>query len=1576
MCEAMWKSGLVLAVLAATCTATTATAVDRRDAVRNQDLADGSVLIEAPGAAEGDHAGYAIAVLDDLLIVGAPHTMGSPRDGKAFIHNWNDTTDEWDYAGELSELLSADVLEDAFFGYSVDIHPHPVDGVRVIVGAPWALNESGERVGKAFLFRRSGGVWSLEQTLDSITGIVDGLYGDRVAMNDTFAFVTAAGETNASGGSGNVWATEFGRSGSSRRVPLPDTRGNIYSGMGHGLAHDGSVLVIGAPYSDLNGFKRLGQAYVYYCDDAFPVHQQTLNPPSNWVVDLAQFGFSIAIDSTAGDGVLLIGVAPLNINIAGGAVSYTLDQTWVQEDILMDSDPGASEWLGYAVALRDDLAVLGSLIGGLSMNGKALVFRHAPTAGVWQQEATINPELGAMGDSFGGAVAIGSQGLFVGAEGLDTSSGDDSGGVFAYMQEADGWQSDTRPVAPVLVGRQLVARPEWTGPADPSFGRSIAISGNTALVGDPNDASDIGAVHVYTRPSDDAEWSAQPPAGLVPPSWAAANSEFGYSVAIDGDLAIVGAPNNTGPKSFGWAQLFQRTGDTWSSVATMTGNWGGGDAGWSVDIESGSGESFIAIGARDGGADTNGVVYLWRWDESTQLATLEATFGPNIVTEPSAFGQSVDLDIDAAGDVVVAVGNATSVGLLAGSVDILRRNYSSGTWSHEQTIEPGDEFSDAWQTIAFGWDVVIEDGRLVVGAPRSALYGERSGDAMLFRASAPSGPATWSLDSYLDNPTARAIDYFGMSVALSLESQQVFIGSPYSDYMRPSAGLVAVFERDPDASWSLADWINTRLIVSSDAQRGDLLGYRIAQSGTTLLATATCAGDGWSETDRAHFVDVLIEDIVCWTDTTWPYDMSNPDSWAVAPDGASTGVFSLLLAESHLVTFDLNQWLGSLRVELDEIQLELLGKDRRVTGSINVGAPADIRTAGLAIQWGTLHVAHDVHVGSDGNAGILRIDASGVLNVTEQLSINAGSSLQLALSDTMPGPRVTAWTKAPELGGGLRVDLGAIQDPAFLVEGDRFVLISSGLAPAGGLFDAIILPGLTEGLAFEVQYGAPGRSGGGCPTGEMQDCFGNCFPASWLGDGVCDDGSWDHNGTPIYLNCDSLGCDGGDCAECWNDGGGWEMAIEVVSLAGLLDFGDPNSTTVDGDPTGVEVVDLTGDLAEEICVTLAGAPGSLVIFENDGAGGVAQQIVIPTGDEPVDITSGDFDGDGRMDLAVANSLSQDVAIYYNDDSDPSDGFVEEDLGLDGPPTCLAGINADFNMYGDLAVGIEDTDGDGNGTYAIYLGSASLRSAGGGMGNGGGIPGGGTPLGIDPSQEEDQKDYIFTGRQSNGKSAVIGGGGAAAIGVALTITEYTTGADPGGITVGDFNDDGRGDICVTSTTNDTVAILLQDPFDLGAFLPAIAIPIGNAPTRITAVDFDNDGNLDLAAIINPEGGDSFVRILQGDGALGFTSLDTAQGEGVVLVADGDISGDGANELVTIGGGSALRNLGGLTELTLRETSTTCPGDFDATGDVNVDDLLILLGEFSSCTSNCQADMNGDGIVDVNDMLMLLGAWGPC
>ena len=122
----------------------------------------------------------------------------------------------------------------------------------------------------------------------------------------------------------------------------------------------------------------------------------------------------------------------------------------------------------------------------------------------------------------------------------------------------------------------------------------------------------------------------------------------------------------------------------------------------------------------------------------------------------------------------------------------------------------------------------------------------------------------------------------------------------------------------------------------------------------------------------------------------------------------------------------------------------------------------------------------------------------------------------------------------------------------------------------------------------------------------------------------------------------------------------------------------------------------------------------------------------------------------------------------------------------------------------------------------------------------------------------------------------------------------------------------------------------------------------------------------------------MRVLQNDGSLTFASIDIADGEDVVLIDSGDISGSGVSELVTIGDGNPFMRSGTSPMLSLREleSAVDCVGDADANGIVDVEDLLVVLGEFNSCTSSCNGDFDQDGDVDITDLLEVIGNWGAC
>jgi len=81
----------------------------------------------------------------------------------------------------------------------------------------------------------------------------------------------------------------------------------------------------------------------------------------------------------------------------------------------------------------------------------------------------------------------------------------------------------------------------------------------------------------------------------------------------------------------------------------------------------------------------------------------------------------------------------------------------------------------------------------------------------------------------------------------------------------------------------------------------------------------------------------------------------------------------------------------------------------------------------------------------------------------------------------------------------------------------------------------------------------------GCPSGQIKDCNGNCAPASWVGDGFCDDGSYTFNGVAIFFDCEEFNCDGGDCV-CEGDP---DPEGDVINLA-TADFATAYGTITGG----------------------------------------------------------------------------------------------------------------------------------------------------------------------------------------------------------------------------------------------------------------------------------------------------------------------------------------------------------------------------------------------------------------------------
>ena len=271
---------------------------------------------------------------------------------------------------------------------------------------------------------------------------------------------------------------------------------------------------------------------------------------------------------------------------------------------------------------------------------------------------------------------------------------------------------------------------------------------------------------------------------------------------------------------------------------------------------------------------------------------------------------------------------------------------------------------------------------------------------------------------------------------------------------------------------------------------------------------------------------------------------------------------------------------------------------------------------------------------------------------------------------------------------------------------------------------------------------------------------------------------------------------------------------------------------------------------------------------------------IGAGDFPHSVAIGDFNGDGKLDLAVANYLSDNVTIRLGDGMG---GFPDANASTvgagDGPQAVAIG---DFNRDGklDLAVanqGSADVTirlGDGTGGFP----DANASAVGAGMNP--------VAIAIGDFNGDGKQDLAVVNQFSLTIRLGDGSGGFP------TASTIGAGDGPTSIAVGDFNDDGKQDLAVANGGDDNVTIRLGD--GMGGFPTASTVGAGNGPTSIAVGDFNRDGKQDLAV---SNGLSDNVTIRLGDGMGGFPDANASTvsaGGDPVAIAIGDFNGDGKQD----------------------------------------------------------------------------------
>lgn len=639
-----------------------------------------------------DEFGSSLSLSGDTLIVGSNNSENGYNAGAVYIFKDNGTT--WI---EETKLLATDGESRDHFGFSSGI-----SGEHIIVGA-YQDDDNGAYSGSVYFSKRSDTEIYIDESRQP---------NDKLA---TIAFIDAEGHT----------ITSVNKiTDADRKFDIIQDSGNYYLVVSSGASFDLNVSSqhgVTIEVTDSSG-ETHSQTFIVSIrrTDFVVAYDDTYDVDEDSVLTIAHLEGVLSNDSYNGDTGLssTIVIQPnygtLNLN-SDGAFDYTpapdfngVDQfTYRAEnlasladdaivninvnpvndfptEILMDDyiemklvapDAMDDDYLGFRVAASNDIALLGAqydIANGLT-SGSAYLYRYELNS--WFLEAKLVPSSAANGLGFGYDVSVSGEVAAITSQGNLVRR---SGHVYIFRYNGSDWIEE------------IVIRPTDVEDSD-RFGCSVSTDSNVIVVGsflDDDVAGSAGAAYIFRH--NGSTWIQDI---KLTPSDGIAGGRFGTSVAIEGDVAVVGASLDS---DGGSAYVYRYNGSIWVEEQKLSATDGGGSFGGSVSIYGNA----IIVGAR-----SNSAAYVFKYNGSVWTEEQKLTPADSGIMD--WFGSDVSI-----GDDVALVGKVYDDELAdnAGAAYVFR--YDGIAWTEVQKLTA---FDGAY-TDLYGESVALSGNKAIIGS--------------------------------------------------------------------------------------------------------------------------------------------------------------------------------------------------------------------------------------------------------------------------------------------------------------------------------------------------------------------------------------------------------------------------------------------------------------------------------------------------------------------------------------------------------------------------------------------------------------------------------------------------------------------------------------------------------------------------------------------------------------------------------------------------------------------------------------------------------------------------------------------
>lgn len=464
---------------------------------------------------------------------------------------------------------------------------------------------------------------------------------------------------------------------------------------------------------------------------------------------------------------------------------------------------------------------------------------------VWaQNESKIKPENANSNELFAWSVALDGNTAIVGAP-IISPFEIRGGTAFIYQRQGGGWQEEAK-----IVKRNQEAYQD--------FGHDVAVSGDYAIVGAPTSKTQYsimtGAAYIFIR--REGVWSEQ--AQLAGELYNT-GSDFGQAVDIDGDYAIVGAPDYD--DAMGAAYIYHRSGESWELQTRLTASTRerGDEFGFAVAI---SGE-YAVVGAPSADKD-NGLAFIFRrsgesWSETKRLISEAQTPGPaqssgsgqassvspavpgarpaqqnKIISSEDNYGYAVDIDGGLA--IIGAPGHDFDQGYEHGEGTAYVINAADGSLVKKLRNQDAIDGDIITPQYAFGTSVAISGDEALVGAIGSGGPGGMTGAAYSF------GNGWRQTKMYLPGGGEGELDY-GRTVALSGGCS--WIGAPREGWQTQQFGALYSYcgSATPGQTEAAVDLVIHRPAVFDEQERAIADDLERSMGAQTLVNLDNDDGD-------------------------------------------------------------------------------------------------------------------------------------------------------------------------------------------------------------------------------------------------------------------------------------------------------------------------------------------------------------------------------------------------------------------------------------------------------------------------------------------------------------------------------------------------------------------------------------------------------------------------------------------------------------------------------------------------------------------------------------------------------------